>query len=95
MSHDLLKVELNIVPGSLCNDSFNAISAKLKYGILNDRMICATPLEGTSDVSAVYLFFKYLYLHTINNTFTKLFREILAVHFNINTTIRAYILNTE
>ncbi|KAE9524622.1 hypothetical protein AGLY_014672 [Aphis glycines] len=52
MSHDLLKVELNIVPESLCNDSFNAISSKLKYGILNDRMICATPLEGTSDVSA-------------------------------------------
>ncbi|KAF0714282.1 serine protease snake-like isoform X2, partial [Aphis craccivora] len=53
MSHDLLKVELNIVPGSLCNDSFNAIkTAKLKYGILNDRMICATPLKGTSDVSA-------------------------------------------
>jgi len=54
MSHDLLKVELNIIPGSFCNDSFNAIkSAKLKYGILNDRMICATPLEGTTDVSAV------------------------------------------
>jgi hypothetical protein len=53
MSHDLLKVELNIVSGSVCNDSYGISNALLKYGILNDRMICATPLEGTIDVSAV------------------------------------------
>ncbi|XP_026808312.1 venom protease-like isoform X2 [Rhopalosiphum maidis] len=52
MSHDLLKVELNIVSGSVCNDSYGISNSILKYGILNDRMICATPLEGTIDVSA-------------------------------------------
>ncbi|XP_060865933.1 serine protease persephone-like isoform X1 [Metopolophium dirhodum] len=53
VSENLLKVELNIIPGSVCNDSyasFLSASMTLKYGILNDRMICASPLEGTTDV---------------------------------------------
>lgn len=67
VSDNLLKVELNIIPGSVCNDSYSSFlsaSLKLKYGILNDRMICASPLEGTTDVCGVwYLFFNITYLH--------------------------------
>ncbi|KAL4098818.1 hypothetical protein QTP88_023346 [Uroleucon formosanum] len=52
ISDNFLKVELNIIPGSVCNDSYSSFlsaSLKLKYGILNDRMIYASPLEGTTD----------------------------------------------
>jgi transmembrane serine protease 9 len=50
LSEDLLKVDLNIVPVTRCNNSyFSAGDEQLLSGILDDRMICAGSHDGTKD----------------------------------------------
>lgn len=56
-SEDLLSIASNIVPGDQCNISYfkESIPRGLKYGIIDDKIICASPSEhvhGTFGVSS-------------------------------------------
>lgn len=70
-SNDLLSIASNIIPGNQCNSSYfsDSIPRGLKYGILDDRIICANPVNGIDGTFGVFVtLLLYTNVIYLNNT---------------------------